>query len=218
MKLLDLQHEKEKFEMDQLARSLAKAGLSGSASSGPNPGRVSEPTTPPGEYGDSIMSGSTASRPSTRFPNASVTSSPGFFGAFASSSTLTSPQAPLQSGHTHSQSVDRFAGHSGHGQSMPSSRRNSEKDDFSGESATTGTSLRPAHPYDSQKLRQYLYSLIRLLTYDLVFIDTHFLPMTSVPLAMAPNTVVWVVSILILLLTHSLRLSIFSMAMVTRIQ
>ncbi|KAJ5239413.1 hypothetical protein N7468_004032 [Penicillium chermesinum] len=123
MKLLDLQHEKEKFEMDQLARSLAKAGLS-SSGSGPHLGRVSEPTTPPGDYGESIMS-TPASRPShARFPNASVTSSPGFFGAFAGSA-LTSPQTPLQSSHAHSQSVDRFVGHS-----LPGSRRNSERDDF----------------------------------------------------------------------------------------
>ncbi|KAJ6141328.1 hypothetical protein N7470_010224 [Penicillium chermesinum] len=133
MKLLDLQHEKEKFEMDQLARSLAKAGLS-SSGSGPHLGRVSEPTTPPGDYGESIMS-TPASRPShARFPNASVTSSPGFFGAFAGSA-LTSPQTPLQSSHAHSQSVDRFVGHS-----LPGSRRNSERDDFSGEPTTTSTS------------------------------------------------------------------------------
>lgn len=144
MKLLDLQHEKEKFEMDQLARSLAKAGLSGSGS-GPHPGRVSEPTTPPGEYGESIMPGSSASRPGAgRFQTSSVTSSPGFFGAFAGS-TLTSPQNHLQSSHAHSQSVDRFAGHS-----LPGSRRNSEKDDFSGEHSTTTTSsLRPTHSYVS---------------------------------------------------------------------
>ncbi|KAJ5167722.1 Armadillo-like helical [Penicillium canariense] len=119
MKLLDMQHEKEKIEMDQLARDLAKAGLSGP---------VSEPTTPPDHSEPTVSS---ASRPG-RFSTSSVTSSPGFFSAFAPSSQLTSPQAPS---HSHSaqpaqQPVDRFAGHS-----MPTSRRNSEKEDFVVESA-----------------------------------------------------------------------------------
>ncbi|KAJ5623963.1 ARM repeat-containing protein [Penicillium lagena] len=119
MKLLDMQHEKEKQEMDQLARDLAKAGVSGP---------VSEPTTPP-EYRESAVS-SAFSRPS-RFSTSSVTSSPGFFNAFASSQ-LTSPQA---SSHTTHHSVDRFAGHS-----LPGSRRNSEKEDFIPE---TVASFRP---------------------------------------------------------------------------
>lgn len=103
MKLLDMQHEKERIEMDQLARDLAKAGLGGPAS---------EPTTPP-EYREPPVQAA-VSRPG-RFSNASVTSSPGFFNAFAPSSQLTSPQQP----------VDRFAGHS-----VPGSRRNSEKEEF----------------------------------------------------------------------------------------
>jgi hypothetical protein len=119
MKLLDMQHEKEKIEMDQLARDLAKVGLSGP---------VSEPTTPP-EYRDAPVS-TAISRPG-RFSTSSVTSSPGFFDAFAGSQ-LTSPQAPAHSAHG---SVDRFAGHS-----LPASRRNSEKEDFMPDPAT----LRPA--------------------------------------------------------------------------
>ncbi|KAJ5676112.1 hypothetical protein N7462_009009 [Penicillium macrosclerotiorum] len=115
MKLLDMQHEKEKIEMDQLARDLAKAGLSGP---------VSEPTTPP-EHHEPVSS--SISRPG-RFSTSSVTSSPGFFSAFAPSSQLTSPQAPTHTAHQ--QPVDRFAGHS-----LPGSRRNSEKEDFIMESA-----------------------------------------------------------------------------------
>lgn len=118
MKLLDMQHEKEKLEMESLARHLAKAGLSGP---------VSEPTTPPAEYPVST----TVSRPD-RFSTSSMTSSPGFFNAFSSSSQLTSPQAPSHSTHA---SVDRFAGHS-----LPGSRRNSEKEDFIMEPSST---LRP---------------------------------------------------------------------------
>ncbi|CEJ56650.1 hypothetical protein PMG11_02851 [Penicillium brasilianum] len=119
MKLLDMQHEKEKIEMDQLARDLAKAGLSGP---------VSEPTTPPEHVEPTVSS---VTRPG-RFSTSSVTSSPGFFSAFAPSSQLTSPQGPS---HSHSsqanhQPVDRFAGHS-----MPTSRRNSEKEDFTMENA-----------------------------------------------------------------------------------
>jgi hypothetical protein len=120
MKMLDLQHEKEKLEMDQLARDLADAGLSGP---------VSEPTTPP-EYRENTMSNA-FNRPA-RFSTSSVTSSPGFFSAFAPSN-LTSPQAPSHSAH---QSVDRFTGHS-----VPGSRRNSEKDDFLAEPSSP---FRPA--------------------------------------------------------------------------
>lgn len=108
MKILDLQHAREKLEMDQLARDLAQAGISGP---------VSEPTTPP-EYRDTTVSNA-FSRPA-RFSTSSVTSSPGFFNAFAPSA-LTSPQ-PAQPAQ---QPIDRFAGHS-----VPGSRRNSEKDDF----------------------------------------------------------------------------------------
>jgi hypothetical protein len=105
--------------MDQLARDLAKAGLSGP---------VSEPTTPP-EHAEPTVS--SVSRPG-RFSTSSVTSSPGFFSAFAPSSQLTSPQGAPQShsSQANSQPVDRFAGHS-----MPTSRRNSEKDEFIMESA-----------------------------------------------------------------------------------
>lgn len=129
MKLLDMQHEKEKIEMDQLARDLAKAGLQGP---------VSEPTTPP-EYRDTPVSAA-VSRPA-RFSTSSVTSSPGFFNAFAPSSTLTSPQAPSH-GHQSSQSTDRFIGHS-----LPGSRRNSEKEDVIMEPSTlrSGTSYVDFH-------------------------------------------------------------------------
>ncbi|KAJ5093131.1 Armadillo-like helical [Penicillium angulare] len=134
MKLLDIQHEQERIEMDQIARDLAKAGLSGPAS---------EPTTPP-EYREPAAVSSAVSRPS-RFSVSSVTSSPGFFNAFAPSSTLTSPQAPSQPNHAHAQSFDRFAGHS-----LPGSRRNSEKEEFLMEPSTKNGSLRP-----NQSLHRY---------------------------------------------------------------
>lgn len=108
MKAFDMEHEKEKQEMESLARSLAKSGISG---------HVSEPTTPP----DDVPVPAQVSRPG-HFSTSSVTSSPGFFNAFSTSSQFTSPQAPSTSTHA---SVDRFAGHS-----LPGSRRNSEKDDF----------------------------------------------------------------------------------------
>ncbi|KAL5333480.1 hypothetical protein BJX70DRAFT_392137 [Aspergillus crustosus] len=113
MKLLDLQHEREQLEMNQLAKDLAKAGLSGP---------VSEPTTPP-EYRENGFPGA-FSRP-TRFSTSSVTSSPGFFNVFASS--VTSP--PSQVNHDSAQTpTNRFAVHS-----VPGSRRNSEKEDFGNE-------------------------------------------------------------------------------------
>lgn len=130
MKLLDMQHEKEKIEMDQLARDLAKAGLSGPAS---------EPTTPP-EYREPAPVSSAVSRPG-RFSTSSVTSSPGFFSVFAPSSTLTSPQAPSQPAQAHAQSVDRFSGHS-----LPGSRRNSEKEEFLMEPSTNNSTIRPSQP------------------------------------------------------------------------
>ncbi|KAL2868702.1 uncharacterized protein BJX67DRAFT_371109 [Aspergillus lucknowensis] len=109
MKLLDLQHEKEQHEMNQLAKDLAKAGISGP---------VSEPTTPP-EHRENGFPGA-FSRP-TRFSTSSVTSSPGFFNVFAS---VTSP--PSQGNHEPAQTAtNRFAVHS-----VPGSRRNSEREDF----------------------------------------------------------------------------------------
>ncbi|OJJ47950.1 hypothetical protein ASPZODRAFT_63370 [Penicilliopsis zonata CBS 506.65] len=116
MKLLDLQQEREKQEMDQLARDLAKAGLSGP---------VSEPTTPP-EYRENSLSGA-FSRP-TRFSTSSVTSSPGFFSVFAPSH-VTSPPSQTTS---IAQDGNRFSVHS-----VPGSRRNSEKEEFLQESVST---------------------------------------------------------------------------------
>lgn len=110
MKLLDLQHEREKQEMDQLARDLAKAGVSGP---------VSEPTTPP-EYRENGFTGG-FSRP-TRFSTSSVTSSPGFFNVFAPSQ-VTSPGHVNRGSQTPTN--NRFSVHS-----VPGSRRNSEKEDF----------------------------------------------------------------------------------------
>lgn len=113
-----MEHEKEKQEMETLAQSLAKTGISG---------HVSEPTTPP----DGVPLHAQVSRPG-HFSTSSVTSSPGFFNAFSSSSQFTSPQAPSNTTHP---SLDRFAGHS-----LPGSRRNSEKEDFMLEPSAT---LRP---------------------------------------------------------------------------
>jgi hypothetical protein len=113
MKLLDMQHERERQEIDQLARDLAHAGLSGP---------VSEPTTPP-EYRDGGFPTSFA-RPS-RFSTSSVTSSPGIFNIF-SPSQVTSPPATSQArnGAT-SGSNHRFSVHS-----VPGSRRNSEEEEY----------------------------------------------------------------------------------------
>lgn len=110
MKLLDLQHEKEKHEMDQLARDLAKAGVSGP---------VSEPTTPP-EYRENGLPGGFA-RPS-RFSTSSVTSSPGFFNVFGPSQVTSPGQVSSPGAQT---PTNRFSVHS-----VPGSRRNSEKEDF----------------------------------------------------------------------------------------
>jgi hypothetical protein len=111
MKLLDLQHEREKLEMDQIAKDLAKAGISGP---------VSEPTTPP-EYRENGLSGG-FTRP-TRFSTSSVTSSPGFFNVFAPSQVNT-PQSQVNPPSAQTP-TNRFSVHS-----VPGSRRNSEKEDF----------------------------------------------------------------------------------------
>lgn len=118
MKLLDLQHEREKQEMDQLARELAKAGISGP---------VSEPTTPP-EHRDAGFSGA-FSRP-TRFSTSSVSTSPGFFNVFAPSSHVTSPSSQVNT-----RSVPTPTSHFSVN-SVPGSRRNSEKEDVGQESAS----------------------------------------------------------------------------------
>jgi hypothetical protein len=112
MKLLDLQQEKEKQEMDQLARDLAHAGLSGP---------VSEPTTPP-EYRDAGFP-TVFSRP-TRFSTSSVTSSPGIFNIF-SPSQVTSPPTTQSKPSSVQTPSNRFSV-----QSVPGSRRNSEEDEY----------------------------------------------------------------------------------------
>lgn len=119
MKLLDLQHEKEKQEMDQLARDLARAGLSGP---------VSEPTTPP-EHRD--LSFPTAFPRATRFSTSSVTSSPGIFNIFSPSSVTSPPSTSHTRNGTASNSNHRFSV-----QSVPGSRRNSEEDEYFPESVS----------------------------------------------------------------------------------
>ena len=115
MKLLDMQHEKEKQEMDQLARDLARAGVSGP---------VSEPTTPPeSEYRENGLPGGFA-RP-TRFSTSSVTSSPGFFNVFAPSQTQVTSPTQMSSNNGGQTPTNRFSVHS-----VPGSRRNSEKEDL----------------------------------------------------------------------------------------
>ncbi|OXV06407.1 hypothetical protein Egran_05825 [Elaphomyces granulatus] len=118
MKLLDMQQEKERQKMDQLARDLAQAGLSGP---------VSEPTTPP-EYRDPGFP-SVLSQP--RFSASSVTSSPGIFNIF-SPSQITSPPA-AQSKPTSAQTPTNH--NSVH--SVPGSRRNSEEDEYFPESVSS---------------------------------------------------------------------------------
>ena len=116
MKLLDLQHEKEKQEMDQLAHDMAKVGMSGP---------VSEPTTPP-EYRDGGFPGA-FSRPA-RFSTSSIGSSAGFLNAFA----------PNQANSTQA-STPKFSVHS-----VPGSRRNSEERDLA-TTPETSSSTRPGH-------------------------------------------------------------------------
>lgn len=111
MKLLDLQQEKEKQEMDQIARDLAQVGITGP---------VSEPTTPP-EYGDTGFP-SAFSRP-TRFSTSSVTSSPGIFNIFAPSQVASPPnQSKLPMASTPKQGSAP--------QSVLGSRRNSEEEEL----------------------------------------------------------------------------------------
>lgn len=121
--MLDRQHEREKQEMDQLARDLAKAGVAGG---------VSEPTTPP-DQGDSGFPGA-FSRPN-RFSTSSVTSSPGFFNVFAPSH-VTSPSSQLNSGSIPTP-TSHYSVHS-----VPGSRRNSEKEDYDSEDSP----FRQNHP------------------------------------------------------------------------
>lgn len=120
MKLLDLQQEREKQEMDQLARDLAQAGLSGP---------VSEPTTPP-EYRDAGFP-TAFSRP-TRFSTSSVTSSPGIFNIFSPSQVTSPPPAAQSKASSVQTPSNRFSV-----QSVPGSRRNSEEDEYFPESVSS---------------------------------------------------------------------------------
>ncbi|OAX77995.1 hypothetical protein ACJ72_07700, partial [Emergomyces africanus] len=110
MKLLDLQQEKERQELDQMARDLANANSSLA-------GVVSEPTTPP-EYRENGFP-TVFSRP-TRFSTSSATA-PGVFNLFGPSQVISSTgqakstisTAPSQASAPHS---------------MLGSRRNSEEE------------------------------------------------------------------------------------------
>ncbi|KAJ5887566.1 hypothetical protein N7495_007607 [Penicillium taxi] len=105
MKLLDMEHEKENQEMEQLARDLAQVSFPG----------PTVPSTPPQQQRESAVT--SAVRPG-RF---SVTSSPGTFDAFSRPSSHTS-RASIHS-------IDRFNGNSLPG-SIPGTRRNSDEDAF----------------------------------------------------------------------------------------
>ncbi|PGH23173.1 hypothetical protein AJ80_02810 [Polytolypa hystricis UAMH7299] len=116
MRLLDLHQERERQELEQIARDLAQTGLSGP---------VSEPTTPP-EYRDAGFP-TALSRPS-RF-SMSSTNAPNLFNVFGSkvmsppnmnSTAITSPKQDTSAP-----------------QSMLGSRRNSEDDYLGGDSFST---------------------------------------------------------------------------------
>lgn len=117
MKLLDQQQERERHELDQMARNLANVGVAGP---------VSEPTTPPENHRETGFP-SAFSRP-TRFSTSSVTSSAGLFNVFAPSQSITSPpsgQVKTSASQTPNSSSNRFSA-----QSTPGSRRNSEEEYF----------------------------------------------------------------------------------------
>ncbi|KKZ64637.1 hypothetical protein EMCG_09445 [[Emmonsia] crescens] len=110
MKLLDLQQEKERQELDQMARDLANANSSLA-------GAVSEPTTPP-EYRENGFP-TVFSRP-TRFSTSSATG-PGVFNLFSPSQVVSPTGQPKSTIATTSSQAS--ATHS-----MLGSRRNSEEE------------------------------------------------------------------------------------------
>lgn len=114
MKLLDQQQEKERHELDQMARNLANVGIAGP---------VSEPTTPP-ENNREAGFPTAFSRP-TRFSTSSVTTSAGLFNVFAPSQSITSPPASQVKTSASQTPNSRFSA-----QSTPGSRRNSEEEYF----------------------------------------------------------------------------------------
>ncbi|KAL1954840.1 hypothetical protein VTO42DRAFT_528 [Malbranchea cinnamomea] len=120
LKLLDLQQEKEKKEMEELARDLAKAGLNGP---------VSEPTTPP-EYRDNGFP-SMFSRPA-RFSISSGTPSSLLFNNIFTSQIATPATKPT---------IGSASNHGSISESVLSSRRNSEQDS----SSTLFQGFRPGH-------------------------------------------------------------------------
>ncbi|EGE03881.1 RNA-binding protein [Trichophyton equinum CBS 127.97] len=106
LKILDLQQEKERQEMDQIARDLAQVGLSGP---------VSEPTTPPEYYRDSGFP-TALSRPA-RFSVSNGQPISPFGSVFSPNSQVTSPT-------TNQSSNQDFANRTGMGMGL---RRNSEQ-------------------------------------------------------------------------------------------
>lgn len=121
LKLLDLQQARERQEMDQIARDLAQASVSGP---------VSEPTTPP-EYRDTGFPTS-LSRPS-RFSTSSATT-PGIFNMFGSPSQIASPPKSAVATTPKQESAP---------QSVIGSRRNSEEN----HSADAYPTFRPGLSY-----------------------------------------------------------------------
>ncbi|EFR00785.1 pumilio domain-containing protein [Nannizzia gypsea CBS 118893] len=106
LKILDLQQEKERQEMDQIARDLAQVGLSGP---------VSEPTTPPEYYRDSGFP-TALSRPA-RFSISNGQPLSPFGSVFSPTSQVTSPT-------TNQSSNQDFSNRPGMGMGL---RRNSEQ-------------------------------------------------------------------------------------------
>ena len=114
MKLFDLQQEREKQELEQMAEDLTRLHMTA--------GHQSEPTTPP-EYRDHVFP-SLLSRPN-RFSTSSLTSPLGLSNrTFRSGSQLTSPPSDLVQSPQHQATTSKLPS-----KSVPGSRRGSNDKD-----------------------------------------------------------------------------------------
>ena len=151
MKLFDLQQEREKQELEQMAEDLTRLHMTA--------GHQSEPTTPP-EYRDHVFP-SVLSRPN-RFSTSSLTSPLGLSNrAFRSGSQLASPPSDLVQSPQHQVTANKLPS-----KSVPGSRRGSNDKDKVYVPETTITNPRAN--------AAYVYSLKMSPHFD--FVASHMTP------------------------------------------
>jgi len=151
MKLFDLQQEREKQELEQMAEDLTRLHMTA--------GHQSEPTTPP-EYRDQVFP-SALSRPN-RFSTSSLTSPLGVGNrTFRSGSQLASPPSDLVQSPQHQVTANKLPS-----KSVPGSRRGSNDKDkvYVPESTITNPRAKAVYVHKSQDVSPHFRFLASHMT------------------------------------------------------